>query len=226
MNLTFVRKYRNFLQKTDGIFTRNPLLVLGLALPLAVIPSYGLVATTAICVTLLICFVPTVLIASIIGKHLQSPWRVILYPLISYLLLIPSRFVVQNFSVLIFDTLGVYFSLVCVNSLLMYSVEKVSDQKPLAALVFALRQWVGVALVMFVCGILRELLATGSLWGFTVLKNAPRLPIAQMALAGFILLGFMAAFCRLVHRIVLTFALRAGAAQEEAVDKERSDTSK
>ena len=78
------------------------------------------------------------------------------------------------------------------------------------------------------CAVIRELLATGSLWGITVLKDVPRLPVAQMALGGFILLGFLAAFCRLVHRIVLTLSLRAGAAQNEndLADKERSETQK
>ena len=228
MNLTFVRKYNRFLRKTDGIFTHNPLLVLGLALPLAVIPSYGLTAMVAVSAAMLICFVPTVFIASIIGKRVSSPWRVILYPLISCLLLILSRSVVQRISVLIFDTLGVYFSLICVNSLLMYSVEQVLPKKPLDALAFALRQWIGASLDAFLCAVIRELLATGSLWGITVLKDVPRLPVAQMALGGFILLGFLAAFCRLVHRIVLTLTLRAGAAQNEndLADKERSETQK
>ena len=35
MNLTLVRKYNKLLRKTDGILLHNPLLTLGLALPLA-----------------------------------------------------------------------------------------------------------------------------------------------------------------------------------------------
>ena len=54
--------------------------------------------------------------------------RAVLYPLISCLLLIPSRMMVKNVSPLIFDSLGVYFSLICVNSLLIYTVEKVQLQ--------------------------------------------------------------------------------------------------
>ena len=198
MNLTYVRKYQRFLRKTQGIFYKNPLLSLGLALPLVVIPSYGLTGTTAISAVMLVCFIPTVLI--------------------SCLLLIPSRMMVKNVSPLIFDSLGVYFSLICVNSLLIYTVEKVQLQKPSQALGFALRQWLGATLVAFVCGAIRELSATGSLWGFPVLQNTPRIPTAQMALGGFLLLGFFAAFCRLVHRVVLYFTMKAGenAAQASA----------
>ena len=45
-----------------------------------------------------------------------------------------------------------------------------------------------------------------------------RIPTAQMALGGFLLLGFFAAFCRLVHRVVLYFTMKAGenAAQASA----------
>ena len=110
MNLTYVRKYQRFLRKTQGIFYKNPLLSLGLALPLVVIPSYGLTGTTAISAVMLVCFIPT------------------------------------------------------------------------------------------------------------VLQNTPRIPTAQMALGGFLLLGFFAAFCRLVHRVVLYFTMKAGenAAQASA----------
>ena len=48
MKLTRARKYEKILHKTRGIFYKNPLLSLGLALPLAVIPSYNLIATTAV----------------------------------------------------------------------------------------------------------------------------------------------------------------------------------
>ena len=59
MNLTLVRKYNKLLRKTDGILLHNPLLTLGLALPLAIIPSYGLIGTAAVSVAMLVCFVPT-----------------------------------------------------------------------------------------------------------------------------------------------------------------------
>ena len=39
MKLTRARKYEKILHKTRGIFYKIPLLSLGLALPLAVIPS-------------------------------------------------------------------------------------------------------------------------------------------------------------------------------------------
>ena len=69
--------------------------------------------------------------------------------------------------------------------------------------------WLGASLVAFVCGAIRELCATGSLFGFTILSDAPRLPVAQMAMGGFILLAFFAAFCRTIHRLILTLAMKA-----------------
>lgn len=182
MNLTLVRKYNKLLRKTDGILLHNPLLTLGLALPLAIIPSYGLIGTAAVSVAMLVCFVPTVFLSGLIGNRLPLWLRVVVYPVVSCLLLIPARYLVQNISPLIFDTLGVYFSLICVNSLLMYSIEKVQNKKPVAVLTFALRQWLGACLIAFLCGAIRELLANGSLWGFVILKDLPRLPVAQLSL--------------------------------------------
>lgn len=228
MNLTFVRKYNRLLRKTDGIFYRNPLLTLGLALPLAIIPSYGLMGTTAVSIAMLICFVPTVFLSGLIGERIPLWLRVIVYPVVSCLLLIPAKYLVQGISPLIFDTLGVYFSLICVNSLMTYSIEQVKNKKPAAVLFYALRQWFGACLIAFFCGAIRELLASGSLWGFVILKNAPRLPVAQMAMGGFILFGFLAAFCRLIHRIILSFSLKAGASleQEPLSSEERGEAGK
>lgn len=70
MNLTLVRKYNKLLRKTDGILLHNPLLTLGLALPLAIIPSYGLIGTAAVSVAMLVCFVPTVFLSGLIGNRL------------------------------------------------------------------------------------------------------------------------------------------------------------
>ena len=150
MKLTHARKYEKILRKTRGIFYKNPLLSLGLALPLAVIPSYNLIATTAVSLSMLICFVPAVLLASLIGKRIASPWQVVVYPLVSCLLLIPTRILLVTLFPMIQDTLGIYLSLVCVNSLLMYATGKASEQKPGQALGFALRLWLGASLVAFV----------------------------------------------------------------------------
>ena len=127
MKLTRARKYEKILHKTRGIFYKNPLLSLGLALPLAVIPSYNLIATTAVSLSMLICFVPAVLLASLIGKRIASPWQVVVYPLVSCLLLIPTRILLVTLFPMIQDTLGIYLSLVCVNSLLMYATGKASE---------------------------------------------------------------------------------------------------
>lgn len=209
MKLSVARKYRYILRKSDGIFYRNPLLTLGLALPLVVIPSYGLMGACAVSLAMLICFIPSVVAASLIGNRLPVWLRVVFYPLLSCLLLIPAQSLVQYISPLIFDTLGVYFSLICVNSLLAYSVEKACRQKPLAAFAFAFRLWLGSSIVALLCGVLRELAASGSLWGVVIFKDLPHLPFAQMAMGGFILLGFLAAFFRLIHRLILLFTLKA-----------------
>ncbi len=228
MNLTYVRKYNRFLRKTEGILLNNPILTMGLALPLIVIPSYGLMGTTAVSLAMLICFVPSVVVSSIIKDKIPHWLQAVVYPILSCLLLIPAKFLVQNISPLIFDTLGIYFSLICVNSLLMFSVEKVQQKKPVAALVFAVRQWLGASLVAFLCGMIRELMAAGSLWGIPVLKNTPHFPVAQMAMGGFILLGFLTALFRLIHRIILFFTLNASAAldEETQVTEERGETQK
>ncbi len=205
MNLTYVRKYQRFLRKTQGIFYKNPLLSLGLALPLVVIPSYGLTGTTAISAVMLVCFIPTVLIASLLRKKVPQPWRAVLYPLISCLLLIPSRMMVKNVSPLIFDSLGVYFS------------------PDLRQLVAYLHSGKGAAAKAVTGARLCPASVAGCNAGRLCLRRYPRafchrqpLGIPRFAKYAphphcadglgriFCSLAF-AAFCRLVHRVVLYF---------------------
>ncbi len=100
----------------------------------------------------------------------------------------------ENVSPLIFDSLGVYFSLICVPSLLIYTVEKVQLQSRHRRSAFALRQWLGATLVAFVCGAIRELSATGSLWGFPFCKIRPASLLRRWPWEDFCSL----AFCRLL----------------------------
>ena len=222
MNLTFARKYYRLLSKTEGILYQNPLLALGLALPLAVIPSFSITGTVAISLAMLLCFVPTV---SLLRGRFSTAGQVIVYPLVSCLLLIPAGKLVSWISPLIFDTLGVYFSLICVNSLLMFSVGQAQKKTPFAALKLALRQWLGATLVALVLGLIRELTGSGSVWGVTLLRNIPRLPVAQMAMGGFILMGFFAALCRLIHRSILRFTIKSGAALDAAALAQNQENS-
>lgn len=211
--MTFTRKYERILRKTRGILYKNPLLSLGLAMPLAIIPSYNLTITAAVCLSMLICFVPTVFIAGIIGKRIASPWQVVVYPLIACVLMIPTRMLLQMLFPMIQDTLGIYFSLICVNTLLFYATDHAAQKRPLQALGLGLRLWFGAALVALICGAIREIAATGAILGVVLFPNGSHIPIAQMAMGGFILLAFFAALCRLIHRSILWLTKRADASK-------------
>lgn len=162
MKLTRARKYEKILRKTRGIFYKNPLLSLGLALPLAVIPSYNLIATTAVSLSMLICFVPAVLLASLIGKRIASPWQVVVYPLVSCLLLIPTRILLVTLFPMIQDTLG-NLPLAGLRQLaadVRHRQSKRAKTRTGAGLCAPL--WLGASLVAFVCGAIRELCATAA----------------------------------------------------------------
>ena len=93
------------------------------------------------------------------------------------------------------------------------------------SLKLALRQWLGATLVALVLGLIRELTGSGSVWGVTLLRNIPRLPVAQMAMGGFILMGFFAALCRLIHRSILRFTIKSGAALDAAALAQNQENS-
>lgn len=222
MKLNYARKYRRILHKTEGIFYKNPVLACGLALPLAVVPTTSLNSAVALIVAMFIVYLPTLLLASLIGERLPRWLRTAVYPLVAAVLLLPSRLAVRSFSPTIFDTLGVYFSLICVSTLIIYGVERVIVmKKPGDAFRFGLWNWVGFSLVILLVSFFRELIGGGTLWGFPMKFIKAPMPGLLVAFFGFILLGFLAALAKLVHRGLNFFLLRAALPHEERAEGPR-----
>lgn len=207
LNLKHARPYRRFLNRTEGILIKNPVLVCGVALPLAAVPTTSINSAVALIVAMLFAYVPVVLVASLVGERISFWLRVALYPALAAILLIPARMAVRFLLPTVFDSLGGYFSLICVAGMLFAGVEEaVKRKKFLSALRFSLFNWIGFSLVMLLMGLIRELIGSGTLAGMPVPFIKAPVPGVLMAFAGFILLGMGAAFCRFLHR-VLTFVM-------------------
>ena len=72
MNLARIRTYRKHSRWSDGLFWKNPVLIGGLALPLAIIVSHNLKSAAAISILMACSLIPTVLFALLIGRRLPQ----------------------------------------------------------------------------------------------------------------------------------------------------------
>ena len=112
-------------------------------------------------------------------------------------MLFPAYFICKSFSATIFDSVGIYPALLAVSTVpIVYSSKFAESQKTSIAFMNGICLAGGFAATALFLGAVRELLASGSLWGFKITEVY--LPAAKLPFWGFIFLGFMAAMVNFV----------------------------
>lgn len=207
LNLRLVRHYVKIRNKLRGIAHRNPVLALGLALPFAVVCSNSLKNAVIMSLCMLITLVPTMVIASLAGKRIPSGLNFVIYPFLASFLLIPATLLSASISDNMGDSLGFYLQILCVNSLLIYSIRPCSCMKPGQAFQYSFMNCIGFALVMVCIAFVRELFGNGTLWNIPVSLTSYRLYGLLFPFAGFIMVGFLIALMRTVNRKIYQLLL-------------------
>jgi electron transport complex protein RnfE len=152
----------------DGIYNKNPVLVQVLALcPLLAVTTS---ATNAITMGLsttavMICASSAI---SLIRKLMPSEIRiatsvVVVAGFVTILQLLLEAYAPQNVS----EALGIYIPLITVNCIVFARVEAfASKNKILPSMVDALGMGLGFTLGLFIVGVIREILGSGSIFGY------------------------------------------------------------
>ncbi len=198
----------------DTFISKNIVLVQAIGLcPIVAIGinlKYGVALTVCTAAVLL----PTSLCMSLWGSRIPSWLRPPVYTVAASLLLILAALVVDQWvSHELYASLYLFLPLMAVNTIFTYRAGGFSvSNRPAAALVDALGSALGFGLAICVVSGLREMAAFGTLWG-KPLGFRLLLPEAVEPFAGFILLGFMAAFLKWVK----SFADRKTAGKEDPV---------
>ncbi len=186
-----------FKESSAYLFAKNPVLVLGLVIGQLAAGVSNLQNAAALSVTYFFVVSGVLVFASLFGKKLPGWLKVVLYAIVGSLMLVPSYFISAGISATIFDSVGIYPALLAVSTVpIVYSEKIAENQKPLSALVNGICIAFGFAITAFILGAAREILGSGSLFGFKVAK--PVFPAAKLPFWGFIFLGFMAALVNFI----------------------------
>ncbi|MBQ3530702.1 MAG: hypothetical protein IJA05_02135 [Oscillospiraceae bacterium] len=195
------KEKNGFKESLAYIFSRNPVLVLGLVIGQLAAGDTTLQNGVALSITYLLITVPVLVFASAIGKKLPDWLKIVCYAVLSAAMLLPAYFICGSISATIFDSLGIYPALLAVSTVpIVYSSKFAEKQKPSLAAVNGLCISAGFAITAILLGAAREFFGSGSLWGFKIAEasfSAVKLPFW-----GFILLGFMAAIINWVKDII------------------------
>lgn len=167
-----------------------------------VVASTSVKTAVALSVTLAIVTIPTMFIASFIKNAIPKWLRIPVYSLIASLLLIPSALIVSPISPTIFDSMGMYFSLMVFNSVLFSRCEKIAVKKShLEVVADGAIYCIGFAVAILLISAVRELLYANTLWGLPV-PLPFKISAAVLPFAGFMLVGMFSAICSFLREFI------------------------
>lgn len=181
----------------DGLFRQNIVLMSGLVTaPIIVAATSGERAVVLVLSFFLMSYT-SILICRIIPRKIVYTVRTLLYATVAAVMFIPTVMLLERWFPETTRSVMLYIEILTVNSLLLAKTESRFYLKPFGAMtVDALIYVLGYAIAAFIVGIIRELLAYGTLFGLHIFE--PLMPAAKSPFFGFFLVGLLAAACRVV----------------------------
>lgn len=187
----------NFSPNLDGLFKQNIVLMSGLVTaPIIVAATSGERALVLVLSFFLISYT-SILLCRFIPRKIVYTVRTMLYATVAAVMFIPTVLLLEMWFPETTKSVIVYIEILTVNSLLLAKTESRFYLLPYGKMaVDALIYILGYATAAFAVGIIRGLLAYGTLFGMRCFD--PPMPAAKSPFFGFLLVGILAALCRAV----------------------------
>ena len=217
-----LRQYSRTLRRFDGLLSSSPVITGGLAVPFVVMGTADLRAAVAICFTMLVLNISAVAVVYLLKKAgLGRSIYMTVTALLSAVMIALSARIVQGIHPQIFNFMGIYFSLLAVNTLTFYLATRCDTAKSiLSNLLRSVRYSMGFALVTLPIAVFRELVGKGSVYGVK-LAGGLQVPSVLLPFFGFIIVGFVCAAIRYANHSIKALLYRAEqkkkAEEQEAV---------
>ena len=177
----------------NSALIKNPILfeAIGLCPVVAIAQSLKLAVFLAVvtAVELIVCET----LASFFLKNVRRYWRVALYVIFGVAIIFPVMYVTNRFFPDTTANFGVYLPLMAVNSLIALHCERVAVKNDVkTSFIDASSAALSYGVVAILVGLLREVLAKGTIWDISL--NTPiKLPAILMPFGGLLIMGFLAA---------------------------------
>lgn len=185
-----------------GIIKENPVLVLilGICPVLAVstlaISALGLgIATTFV-------LLASNIVISLLRRLIPSKVRIPCYIVLIAGFVALVQMIVEAYAFTLHQSLGIFLPLIAVNCIIFARAEMfASDNKVSDSVVDALGTGIGFTLAIFIMASLREILGSGTFFGFSLpLISDYSIPIFTMAPGGFIVFGVLIAIVNKISK--------------------------
>ena len=181
----------------DGLFRQNIVLMSGLVTAPIIVAA----TTAERALVLTLCFFMvsyiSILICRLIPRKIMYSMRILIYAVVAGAVYIPTVLLI---SMLFPETVSgvlIYIEISVVNLLLLAKTESRFYLESFGVMALdALIYIAGYAVAAFAVGIIRELLACGTFFGLYLFDEP--MPAARSPFFGFILVGILAAVCRVI----------------------------
>ena len=178
----------------NGIIKENPtfVLMLGMCPTLAITTSaingIGMGLTTTVILA------ASNLMISLLRNFIPDRVRMPAFIVVVASFVTVVQLLLQGFIPSLYDSLGIYIPLIVVNCIILGRAEAyASKNKPIASLFDGIGMGLGFTMGLTLIGIFREILGSGSIFGFTILPSAVNISIFVMAPGAFFVLAGLTA---------------------------------
>ena len=185
------------------------------AIPFAAVTAVNLKNAVAISCAFLIILLPSAVLRFLLREKLETPrWLAIpVCTLVALMLASLSYYLIRFVSVEITDALGIYLYLPAAYPVLAAASSEEGIHSIGRSLEWAARYFLRFAVLVLAMGLLREALAYGQVWGFS-LGYAFRVDGAKMTFFGLILMGVLLALVNQLRSWSAARRKRAAASEE------------
>ena len=131
-------------------------------------------------------------------KKLKHSFRVLIYAVLGVLINVPLFMLFNRFAPNETANVSIYLPVIAVNSLIALHCERIAIKNDFkSTLLDAVSASIGYGLIIFIMGIIREVLGSGTIYSYN-LKLPVKLTGLLLPFGGFLMLGFTAAFFKSV----------------------------
>lgn len=181
----------------DGLFRQNIVLMSGLLTAPIIVAATTAERALVLTLSFLMIAYTSILVCRFIPRKIVYAVRILLYAVVAAAFYIPTALLLTHIFPDTASGISIYLEIIVVNSLLMAKTESRFYLQPYGIMaVDALIYVVGYAMVAFLVGIVREILAYGTLFGFHLCDEL--MPAAKSPFFGFVMVGILAAVCRAI----------------------------
>lgn len=207
----------------NGLVTQNPTfrLVLGMCPTLAITTSVMNGLGMGLATTFVLVF--SNLFISMMRKVIPDKIRIPAFIVFIATFVTIVEMVMNKFTYDLYEQLGVFIALITVNCIVFARAEAFASANPvLDSAVDGLAMGLGFTIALCMMGLVRELLAFGTAFGFTVLGDwFPKIGIFARPAGGFMTLALlMAAFNAVYNKVEKARKARQKGEEEEAIEAE------